>query len=173
MGKKSMFFGTGVAVVLLFAIYLLWNGRQDAGYRFQKRQEECSTKWDTGQRIRQKARRKETQQKEQEWVVTEDVQGSSMGRNLSYRGRFLLKVEEEDSLFVAGRELYAGAALYGGEDVLEQEIYNIYRLKDGVWEVFVSHPPESVNNERIEHHNWRDEEYRRTILRKRSIVYFD
>jgi hypothetical protein len=72
---------------------------------------------------------------------------------------------------VSGLELETVAALYGGRNVPEESLcYNIYRLRDGVWDVFVSHPPESVDDERIEVHLYYDETYVRNLICKRGMA---
>ena len=79
------------------------------------------------------------------WEVKEDAPGSLMGSNIvSISGRAIL--EEGDSLYAAGYRLPMAMELYGGDGVLDWEDYNIYRLKDGKWELFASNPPENVED---------------------------
>lgn len=79
------------------------------------------------------------------WEVKEDAPGSLMGSNIvGISGRAIL--EEGDSLYAAGYRLPMAMELYGGDGVLDWEDYNIYRLKDGKWELFASNPPEKVED---------------------------
>ena len=169
MGKKAGFLFVGMSVICLFAACLLCYGGRKTGYRFQKMKEECREKWETGQEKEQKIKQKMEQQTEQDWVVEEDVEGPYGGK-LSYSGRFLLT--EKDTIFVAGFELDTGAALFGGENVPDKEEYNIYRLKDGIWEVFASHPPESVNNEEIKYHCFGDVTSVRNLICYDGFLYY-
>lgn len=187
MGRKTITFWIGISVVLLSIVCMLWYGVTDTGDGFQKRKEDSRKKGDTGRETKRKTARQEVPdwmmdefinakrqtvlywQEGQEWVVTEDVQ-ESMETNLSLTGRFLL--QEEGSLFVAGRDLDVGVAMYGGKDVPEKENYNIYCLKDGRWEVFVSHPPESVNNEEIKHHYSGDETFISNLIYYEGFLYY-
>ena len=133
---------------------------QDAG-----RLKESAAKRDTGKKDGQREKQKVWQWTGREWVVEEDTQGSVMGFNLSIMGRRLL--EAEGCLFVTGQGLDAGTALYGGGNVDAGETYNIYRLGKRGWEVVVSHPPESVNDERITvHYDW-------DVTVVSSLVYYD
>ncbi len=138
---------------------------QDAG-----RLEESAAKRDTGKKDGQREKQKVWQWTEREWVVEEDTQGSAMGINLSTMGRSLL--EAEGCLFATGYGLEAGAALYGGGNVEAGEQYNIYRLGNGGWEVVVSHPPKSVNDERITvHYDW-DETYVSNLVYDDGYLYY-
>ncbi len=163
MGKRHTVLLAAAAV--LCAGFLLWYGRagspaagggrtvygeelQDAG-----RLEESAAKRDTGKKDGQRGKQKVWQWTGREWVVGEDTQGSTMGLNLSITGQHLLEVE--GYLFATGDGLDTGAALYGGGNVETVEPYNIYRLGNRGWEVVVSHPPKSVNDERITvHYDW-------------------
>ncbi len=121
---------------------------QDAG-----RLKESAAKRDTGKKDGQREKQKVWQWTGREWVVEEDTQGGAMGINLSITGQYLL--EAEGCLFATGNGLDVGAALYGGGNVEAGEPYNIYRLGNRGWEVVVSHPPKSVNDERITvHYDW-------------------
>ena len=133
---------------------------QDAG-----RLKESAAKRDTGKKDGQREKQKVWQWTGREWVVEEDTQGSAMGINLSTMGRSLL--EAEGCLFATGYGLEAGAALYGGGNVEAGEPYNIYRLGNRGWEVVVSHPPESVNDERITVH------YDSDVTVVSNLVYYD
>ena len=140
-------------------------GLQDAG-----RLEESKAKRDTGKKDGQREKQKVWQWTGREWVVEEDTQGSAMGLNLSITGRRLL--EAEGCLFSTGSVLDTGAALYGGWNVEAGEQYNIYRLGKHGWEVVVSHPPESVNDERITvHYDW-DETYVSNLVYDDGYLYY-
>lgn len=167
MRRKVIVFLATVSVVCLSAICMLWHKGQKTDDGLKKRKEESITQRNAGQGAVQEIKQKLAQQK---WVVTEDIQGS-MGPNLSRAGRFLL--EEGGSLFVAGLYLDAAVAVYGGEDVPEKETYNIYCLKDGIWEVFASHPPESTGNGIIERHNNYDETFIQNMVYHDGFLYYD
>ena len=138
---------------------------QDAG-----RLKESAAKRDTGKKDGQREKQKVWQWTGREWVVEEDTQGGAMGFNLSIMGRRLL--EAEGCLFVTGQGLDVGAALYGGGNVEAGEPYNIYRLGNRGWEVVVSHPPESVNDERITvHYDW-DETYVSNLVYDDGYLYY-
>ncbi len=140
-------------------------GLQDAG-----RLEESKAKRDTGKKDGQREKQKVWQWTGREWVVEEDTQGSAMGLNLSITGRRLL--EAEGCLFSTGSVLDTGAALYGGWNVEAGEQYNIYRLGKHGWEVVVSHPPKSVNDERITvHYDW-DETYVSNLVYDDGYLYY-
>ena len=180
MGKRHTVLLAAAAV--LCAGFLLWYGRagspaagggrtvygeelQDAG-----RLEESKAKRDTGKKDGQREKQKVWQWTGREWVVEEDTQGSAMGLNLSITGRRLL--EAEGCLFSTGSVLDTGAALYGGWNVEAGEQYNIYRLGKHGWEVVVSHPPESVNDERITvHYDW-DETYVSNLVYDDGYLYY-
>ena len=165
------------AAAMLCAGFLLWHGGtgspaagdgrtvygeelQDAG-----RLKESAAKRDTGKKDGQREKQKVWQWTGRKWVVEEDTQGSAMGFNLSIMGRRLL--EAEGCLFVTGQGLDVGAALYGGGNVEAGEPYNIYRLGNRGWEVVVSHPPKSVNDERITvHYDW-------DVTVVSNLVYYD
>ena len=160
MGRKhTVFFA---AATVLCVGFLLWHkgtespaaggGRTVYGENLQDagRLEESEAKRDTGKKDGQRDKRKVWKWMGREWVVEEDTQGSAMGLNLSITGRRLL--EAEGCLFATGSVLDTGAALYGGRNVEAGEQYNIYRLGKHGWEVVVSHPPKSVNDERITVH---------------------
>jgi len=170
MERKVIACLTGIsAICLAIACMLRYAGGQEMEYGFQKSQEKGRTKQDTGQGVRQETKQRAARQEEQEWVVKEDVQDSIKGRNLTFHGCYLL--EEGDCLFVAGLNLLgAGETLYGGKDVSEKEYYNIYCLKNDAWEVFVSHPPESVNS--IEEHFWKDETYINSLVYDDGFLYY-
>ena len=140
-------------------------GLQDAG-----RLKESKAKRDTGKKDGQREKQKVWQWTGREWVVEEDTQGSAMGLNLSITGRRLL--EAEGCLFATGSVLDTGAALYGGRNVEAGEQYNIYRLGKHGWEVVVSHPPKSVNDERITvHYDW-DETYVSNLVYDDGYLYY-
>ncbi len=175
MGKRHTVLLAATAI--LCAGFLPWYGRagspaagggrtvygeelQDAG-----RLKESAAKRDTGKKDGQREKQKVWQWTGREWVVEEDTQGSVMGFNLSIMGRRLL--DAEGCLFVTGQGLDAGTALYGGGNVDAGETYNIYRLGKRGWEVVVSHPPESVNDERITvHYDW-------DVTVVSNLVYYD
>ena len=157
MKRKSIFGGVWIFVILLFGVCILWGGNQEMEYRFQKGKEKSETKQNTGQVAKEKINR-------------QAGADSAIGYNLSFGGHYLL--ENGDYLFAAGPGLSAGVTLYGGKDVPEKEAYNIYRLKDDVWEVFVSHPPESVNNEMIKQHNYWDETIIRNLIYYNDFLYY-
>ena len=170
MGRRHTVF-LAVAAVLC-ANFLLWHegaggGRTVYGEELQDagRLEESVAKRDTGKKDGQRGKQKVWQWTGREWVVEEDTQGSVMGLNLSITGRRLL--EAEGCLFSTGSVLDTGAALYGGGNVEAGEPYNIYRLGKRGWEVVVSHPPESVNDERITvHYDW-------DVTVVSNLVYYD
>ena len=175
MGKKHTVLLAAAAV--LCAGCLPWYGRmgspaagdgrtvygeelQDAG-----RLKESAAKRDTGKKDGQREKQKVWQWTGREWVVEEDTQGGAMGINLSITGQYLL--EAEGCLFATGNGLDVGAALYGGGNVETGEPYNIYRLGNRGWEVVVSHPPKSVNDERITvHYDW-------DVTVVSNLVYYD
>ncbi len=175
MGRKhTVFFA---AATVLCVGFLLWHkgtgspaaggGRTVYGEKLLDagRLEESEAKRDTKKKDGQRGKQKVWQWMDREWVVEEDTQGSAMGLNLSITGRCLL--EAEGCLFAMGYGLEAGAALYGGGNVEAGEQYNIYRLGNRGWEVVVSHPPKSVNDERVTvHYDW-DETY------VSNLVYYD
>ncbi len=165
------------AAAMLCAGFLLWHegtgspaagdGRTVYGEELQDagRLKESAAKRDTGKKDGQREKQKVWQWTGRKWVVEEDTQGSVMGFNLSIMGRRLL--EAEGCLFVTGQGLDVGAALYGGGNVEAGELYNIYRLGKRGWEVVVSHPPESVNDERITvHYDW-------DVTVVSNLVYYD
>ena len=175
MGRRHTVF-LAVAAVLC-AGFLLWHegagspaaggGRTVYGEELQDagRLKESAAKRDTGKKDGQREKQKVWQWTGREWVVEEDTQGGAMGFNLSIMGRRLL--EAEGCLFVTGQGLDVGAALYGGGNVEAGEPYNIYRLGNRGWEVVVSHPPESVNDERITvHYEW-------DVTVVSNLVYYD
>lgn len=166
MRKKVIIFAL-ISAICLSVVCLMWHEGQKMDGGFQKRKESSMTRRDAGQGAVQETKRKAVQQ---EWAVTEDIQ-SAMGANLFQPGCYLL--EERESLFVAGLYLDAGVALYGGKDVSEKEKYNIYCLKDDIWEVFVSHPPESVGNEIIERHSNYDETSISNLVYHDGFLYYD
>ncbi len=163
MGKKHTVLLAAAA--MLCAGFLLWHegtgspaagdGRTVYGEELQDagRLKESAAKRDTGKKDGQREKQKVWQWTGREWVVEEDTQGGAMGINLSITGQYLL--EAEGCLFATGNGLDVGAALYGGGNVETGEPYNIYRLGNRGWEVVVSHPPKSVNDERITvHYDW-------------------
>ncbi len=165
------------AAAMLCAGFLLWHegtgspasgdGRTVYGEELQDagRLKESAAKRDTGKKDGQRGKQKVWQWTGRKWVVEEDTQGGAMGFNLSIMGRRLL--EAEGCLFVTGQGLDVGAALYGGGNVEAGEPYNIYRLGKRGWEVVVSHPPESVNDERITvHYDW-------DVTVVSNLVYYD
>ena len=164
MRKKVIIFAL-ISAICLSVACILWYEEMDTGDGFQKWKGDAGIKQDMGQ-----GTVAETKQKAAKWVVTEDVQGSTMGSNLSVLGYCLLEVEEEDSLFAAGRDLYTGATLYGGENLPEQEDYSIYRRKGGIWEVFISHPPESV--EWVAKHYYWDETTISNMVYHDGFLYY-
>ena len=175
MGRRHTVF-LAVAAVLC-ANFLLWHegaggGRTVYGEELQDagRLEESVAKRDTGKKDGQRGKQKVWQWTGREWVVEEDTQGSAMGLNLSITGRRLL--EAEGCLFATGSVLDTGAALYGGRNVEAGEQYNIYRLGKHGWEVVVSHPPKSVNDERITvHYDW-DETYVSNLVYDDGYLYY-
>ncbi len=106
-----------------------------------------------------------------EWTVEEDGAEISMGRNITSHGSILER--GEDYVFAAGgKGLRAGMELYGGPDVPGKEDYSIYRLKDNRWELFASHPPESVNNKEITRHNFHDETSVSNLVCHDGFLYY-
>ena len=174
MERRRIILMAGIFTTVLSAVCFLWHAGtakesgafskcilQEAGM-LEKPEAKREIKEREGQEEKQKIR----QWAGQEWVVEEDGQDSLMGRNFSRRGCYIL--QEGDCLFAAGLEFEAGAMLYGGRNVPDEiSDYNIYRLKDHVWEVFVSHPPESVDDEEIMRHHYWDETY------VSNLVYYD
>ena len=165
------------AAAMLCAGFLLWHegtgspaagdGRTVYGEELQDagRLKESAAKRDTGKKDGQREKQKVWQWTGREWVVEEDTQGGAMGINLSITGQYLL--EAEGCLFATGNGLDVGAALYGGGNVEAGEPYNIYRLGNRGWEVVVSHPPKSVNDERITvHYDW-------DVTVVSNLVYYD
>jgi hypothetical protein len=180
MEGRRIIFGTGIFISTLLAAVFIWHGKvaekdESVSYRWmnwrdEEKQGESGKGQNAGKSLEEKARIKTAP--EVEWLVEEDVRGSSIGRHFSYGGSYIL--QERDCLFVAGLELETGAALYGGRNVPEESLcYNIYRLKDDVWDVFVSHPPESVNDERIEMHLYYDETYVKNLVYYEDFLYYN
>lgn len=106
-------------------------------------------------------------------VLAKDTGGKNLGRvegcGLSVRGRM---VEDGKECMYAVRDGFVLArALYGGTGGEETD-YDIYRLKDGKWELFVSHPPESVNNKEITYHSYHDSTYVSNLVYHDGFLYY-
>ncbi len=71
------------------------------------------------------------------WPVTADEQGSLRGYNVSTLGKMIEK--GRDGIYAAGFGLFPD----------EQCDYNLYRLEGEEWELFASHPPESVEDDTL------------------------
>ena len=100
---------------------------------------------------------------------TETGMDSAKGCGLSVRGRM---VEEGKDCMYAVRDGFSLArALYGGMGGEEND-HDIYCLKDGKWELFVSHPPESVNNREITHHSYHDRTYVSNLVYHDGFLYY-
>lgn len=157
MRRKSIILGIWISTILLFVICMLLGRNQEMGYRFQKEGKEGETKQNTGQVAKKKINR-------------QAGQDSAMGCNLSFGGHYLL--EEGEYLFAVGSYLSAEVTLYGKKDLPKKEDHNIYCLKGDAWEVFVSHPPESVNNEIIGRHNYWDETFVKNLIYYDDFLYY-
>lgn len=75
-------------------------------------------------------RRIQQERSEPEWQVKEDNE-AAMGSNL-YHGSSMAEGD--------GAVYTLDIGMYGGKPMDEDERYNIYRQKEGEWEVYISHP---------------------------------
>jgi len=78
-----------------------------------------------------------TKECDEEWIIESDAPGSVLGDNF-YEP---LDYQHQGNMITGGNGcIYAtDMGLYGGTPEYVRVAYNIYRLKDGEWELFVSH----------------------------------